>query len=248
VENAMSDAWMPSLKLNLTCEEFETLPRHPAFKYELIAGVTYISPWPRYAHATLRLRRFRAAKDDLGNATLRIVESSDLAALTPIFRSAFARQQPFASLPDEVAANAAEKSLRFTFDGNDGPRAEHASFVALHNDKIVGAILITLLPGGDDCDWGSLHWHDPPPSDLWEKGEGQPHLTWIFVQHFEQGDGIGTQLLQRAVRALKKQGYATLWTTFMIGNDSSMRWHWRNGFELLPNGLSKRRLRMRVMK
>ena len=88
-----------------------------------------------------------------------------------------------------------------------------------------------------------MHWHDPPPPDLWEKRQGQPHLTWIFVQRFEQGDGIGTQLLRQAVRVLKKQAYTTLWSTFMIGNDSSMRWHWRTGFELLPNMLSKRRLR-----
>jgi GNAT superfamily N-acetyltransferase len=244
----MSDEWMPSLKLNLTRAEFDAIPRHPAFKYELIQGKTYVSPWPRYAHARLRLRRFRAATADLGKANLRLVQPSDLAGLVPAFRSAFARQQPIASLSDEIATKAAEKSLQFTFDGNDGPLAEPASFVALHDDEIVGAILITLLPGGDDCDWGSLHWHDPPPPDLWQKGEGQPHLTWIFVKHFEQGDGIGTQLLHRAVRALKKQGYAMLWTTFMIGNDSSLRWHWRNGFELLPNGLSKRRLRMRVLK
>jgi GNAT superfamily N-acetyltransferase len=77
---------------------------------------------------------------------------------------------------------------------------------------------------------------------LWKKVKGQPHLTWIFVRRFEQGAGIGTQLLQKAVRVLKKQGYRTLWTTFLIGNESSVIWHWRNGFELAPASFSKRRM------
>jgi GNAT superfamily N-acetyltransferase len=241
----MSDQWMPSLTLKLTREEYETLPRHPAFRYELGEHGTYISPWPRYAHAELRLRRFRAAPNDLGRAALRPVQSSDVTALVPIFRSAFAHLQPFGSLSEAVAMKAAENSLRHTFEGNDGPLAEPASFVATYDNQPVGAILVTLLPGGEVCDWSTLHWSDPPPPDLWQTHKGQPHLTWIFVKHFEQGDGIGTQLLHSAARALRRQGYATLWTTFMIGNDSSMRWHWRNGFELLPNGLSKRQMRLR---
>jgi len=244
----MSDEWMPSLTLNLTREEFDMLPRHPAFKYELLEGRTYISPWPRYAHAQLRLRSFRVDPGDVGNAALRLVQPSDLAELALTFRNAFGHLQPFGSLSDEVALQAAVKSLQHTFDGNDGPLAEPASFVAMHGDKIVGAIFITILPGGEVCDWGSMHWHDRAPPDLWDIGAGQPHLTWIFVERFEQGDGVGTQLLQRAVRALKKRGYKTLWTTFMIGNDSSLRWHWRNGFDLLPNGLSKRNLRVRIRK
>ena len=87
------------------------------------------------------------------------------------------------------------------------------------------------------------HWHEAAPANLWDKGQGQPHLTWIFVRQYSQGAGIGTQLLQKAVRVLKKQGYKTLWTTFQQGNDSSALWHWRNGFELFPNLMSKRRRR-----
>jgi hypothetical protein len=42
---------------------------------------------------------------------------------------------------------------------------------------------------------------------------------------------------------LTRQGYRTLWTTFLIGNEITTLWHWRNGFELLPTMFSKRRLR-----
>jgi GNAT superfamily N-acetyltransferase len=239
----MSDEWMPSLKLKLSRDDFDRLPRHPAYKYELLEGVTYISPWPRYCHAQLRLGHFRADASDMAKLPLRLAKAEDIEALVPILLGAFARLQPFGSLGEEKARAAAEKSLRHSFTGGDGPLVEPASFVALGDGKIVGAILITLLPGGEPTDWDSYGWREPAPADLWDKGNGQPHLTWIFVRRFSQGAGIGTQLLQKAVRVLKKQGYKTLWTTFQQGNDSSALWHWRNGFELLPGLMSKRRMR-----
>jgi GNAT superfamily N-acetyltransferase len=238
----MSDEWMPTLKMKLSRADFDRLPRHPAFKYELIDGVTWISPWPRFGHAQLRLARFRADPCDFGSATLRSVQADDRDKLAPIFEAAFGRLQPYASLDDAGRKRAAEKALAQTFTGGDGPVAESASFVAMEDDEIIGAILITLLPGGDPVDYDSRHWHEPP-ANLWEKGKGQPHLTWIFVRWWDQGVGVGTQLLQQSVRVLKKRGYKTLWTTFLIGNESSLLWHWRNGFELCPHILSKRRMR-----
>ena len=32
----MSDVWMPTFKMKLTREEFDRLPLHPSYKYELI--------------------------------------------------------------------------------------------------------------------------------------------------------------------------------------------------------------------
>jgi GNAT superfamily N-acetyltransferase len=239
----MSDEWMPSLTLKLSREDFERLPRHPAYKYELLDGVTYISPWPRYSHAQLRLARFRVDQSDVTKLPMRLAKVDDVEALIPILLGAFARLQPFGSLGEEKAHAAAEKSLHQAFAGGDGPLIESASFVALEEDQPAGAILLTLLPGGEPAERDSYSWHEPAPSDLWDNAKGQPHLTWIFVRRFSQGSGVGTQLLQKAVRVLKKQGYKTLWTTFQQGNDSSALWHWRNGFELLPNMMSKRRMR-----
>src|SRR4051812_37408234 len=99
----MSDAWMPTLKLNLTRDEFHALPRHPAFKYELLESETRISPRPRYANASLTLRRFRPAQADLGRAELRPIDAADREALLPTFLGAFGQLQPFGSLPDDKA-------------------------------------------------------------------------------------------------------------------------------------------------
>ncbi len=210
---------------------------------ELIDGVTWISPWPRYGRAELHLSRFRVDREDVGNAKLRPVKIEDADALASVFLAAFGHLQPYGSLDDAGREKAATKAIEQTFTGGDGVLAPRASFVALDEDKIVGAVLITLLPGGDPNDPDSIHWPEAPPTKLWDKARGQPHLTWIFVHRFEQGAGIGTLLLQRAVRVLRKQGYTSLWSTFLLGNHSSVLWHWRNGFELLPNLLSKRRMR-----
>jgi L-amino acid N-acyltransferase YncA len=64
----------------------------------------------------------------------------------------------------------------------------------------------------------------------------------IFVSPFFAGKGVGTLLLSVAVRELLDQGYQQPASTFLIGNDSSMLWHWRNGFRLLPCPGSIRRL------
>ena len=61
-----------------------------------------------------------------------------------------------------------------------------------------------------------------------------------------KGDGIGTSLLVAAVQSLRTAGYRRLLTTFIAGNDSSMLWHWRNGFQLAPYFASKRRFRRNV--
>jgi hypothetical protein len=105
--------------------------------------------------------------------------------------------------------------------------------VAEQEQKLLGAILITLLPLGDPCDWESYRWADLPPADCIERCQGRPHLTWIFVTPWLSGHGVGTALLTASVNKLLELGFAQLLSTFMIGNDSSTLWHWRNGFQLL---------------
>jgi GNAT superfamily N-acetyltransferase len=239
----MSDEWMPTLKMKLARADFERLPRHPSYKYELIDGETWISPWPRYGHAQLQLSRFRPDADDLANLALRKTTDADQGALASLFCAAFGRLQPYGSLDDATRESAAAKALAQTFSGGDGPFVEAASYVALMENEIVGAILITLVPGGADPDGDNMLWQEPPPANLWENRGGQPHLTWILVHQMKHGRGVGTQLLLQSVRVLKKHGYKTLWSTFLIGNESSVLWHWRNGFELLPHLLSRRRMR-----
>ncbi len=105
---------------------------------------------------------------------------------------------------------------------------------------------MTLLPDVEPSGWDSYHWPEPPPPDALVRRLGRPHLTWIFVSPFFAGQGVGTLLLSATVRELLALGYKQLASTFLIGNDSSMLWHWRNGFALLPYPGSLRSMKTRT--
>jgi GNAT superfamily N-acetyltransferase len=236
----MCDQWMSALKLPLTWEQFCRLPRHPAYKYEYFEDTAWLSPRPRYYHALLDLADAPREGAD-AKAALRPVAEADWEELAPLFAAAFERQQPFGGLEDDQREEAARKALAHTRDGGDGPLIERASFVATDKGRPVGAILVTLLPAEDPAGWGSYHWRQPPPPDAVARRLGRPHLTWIVVSLFDAGRGVGTALLNAAARELLALGYRELASTFLLGNDSSMLWHWRNGFRLLQYPGSRRR-------
>ncbi len=162
-----------------------------------------------------------------------------------IFAASFHRVQPFAALSDRRRLEASRDCLKHTRDGGDGPIIHPACHVAVSQaqGRPIGAILVTLIPPVDLDDFWSLRWKTPPPPACVEQRLGHAHLTWIFVGPRQAGYGIGTALLALASRGLLEIGYTQLVSSFILGNDSSMLWHWRNGFELLAYAGSPRRFR-----
>jgi GNAT superfamily N-acetyltransferase len=237
----MCDEWMTSLSLELTDEQFRRLPRSAAYRYAYHEGVAWVNPRPRYYHLLLDLSA--APAEGSAGLPLRPVGPEDWEAMAPAFAAAFAQQPPFCGLDEATRLRAVSKSLTHTRTGGDGPWVEAASFVAVGEggEPIVGAVLVTLLPERDPCDWGSYHWTEPPPPDAVARGLGRPHLTWIFVVPEHAGRGLGTSLLAAAAGALRRLGYRELASTFLLGNDSSVLWHWRSGFRLLSYPGSRRR-------
>jgi hypothetical protein len=231
---------MPHLELTLTSEQLHRLPRHPAYRYEHSFGTAWLTPRPRFYHALLDLRPLADAPRD---QRVRRMRPNDWAPLVPVFAEAFRAQQPFGGLEDGPRHEAAEKALEQTRSGGDGPLIEQACFVLTSGGALLGAILPTLLPAGDPTEPDSYYWLDPPPRDCVERRLGRPHLTWVFVVPAEVGGGLGTALLHATARALLALGFEELASTFLLGNDSSMLWHWRCGFQLLPYPLSRRRAR-----
>jgi hypothetical protein len=240
----MCEEWMPCLTLPLTLEQFHQLPRNAAYKYEFLGGQVYLTPRAKHFHALLDLQPLEGE----AGISLRSVRAEDWAHLETIFVSAFRRIQPFGSLDEATQHEAARQCLKRTCNGGDGPWIETASFVAVAPEtpeQLIGAILITLLPDGDPTDWDSYHWLEPPPEDCVQRRLGRPHLTWIFVSNAEACQGVGTTLLAAAVRELLALGFTQLASTFLLGNESSMLWHWRNGFRLLPYPGSRREMKKR---
>jgi GNAT superfamily N-acetyltransferase len=237
----MSDHWMPNLELPLSFEHYRQLPRHPAYRYEYLNGTAFLTPRTRHYHVLLELQPSEVS----GNVNMRPATTADFPELERVFAVAFERLQPFASLDDDTRHQAARQCLERTRNGGDGPWIEQASFVAVDDGNLIGAILITLLPQGDLSDWDSYYWTATPAADAVERRLGRPHLTWVFVAPLRAGQGVGTALLAAAVRELRTMGFTELVSTFLLGNESSMLWHWRNGFRLLSYPASFRRPRRR---
>ena len=241
----MCDQWMPTLSIAMPIEEFHQMPRNAGYKYEYLGGQALLTPRPMTHHAKLDLATFSPQPNELAKDTIAVAEfrDADRDDAVAAFAASFSRVQPFAGIDDEVRRVAARTCLERTWSGVDGVFVPSASFTARDQGKLVGALLITLLPPGDLSDSNVYSWSDPPVADLWEKGEGHPHLTWIFVRPFDKGKGVGTSLLLRAANLLRGRGYPHLLSTFITGNESSILWHWRCGFELLPFEMSRRRLK-----
>jgi hypothetical protein len=237
----MCDDWMPTIRLALPREQLRQLPRNAAYKYEVVNGQVFLTPRPRHYHALLDLRPVEADE----SVAVRPARPDDWEELVAVFAAAFRDVQPFGCLDEDTRKQAARSCLQRTATGGDGPRIESASFVAVvpETGRPAGAILVTLLPKGDPCAWDSYSWPAPPPEDAIARRLGRPHLTWIFAARV--GEGTGTALLAAAVRGLLGLGYTELASTFLLGNESSMLWHWRNGFRLLPYPGSWRALQQR---
>ncbi len=233
---------MRLVKIRMSIREFHQLPRHPAYKYEYIDGQTWLTPRPKTYHALLDLR----AADDAADAdgvTTRPLEPDDWRTLTDLFSAAFRDRPPFLGLGDRKRRAAARAILDRCRTGGDGPLIEQASLLACMDSfkGPVGGVLVTLLPAADLDDWRAFEWREPPPPDAVARRLGRPHLTWIFVHPFAAGQGAGAALLRAATRELLALGYAELASTFLLGNESSTLWHWRNGFRLAESPWSRRR-------
>jgi len=233
----MCDHWMPALTLPLSPEQFQQLPRNGAYRYDYHDGQASLWPRARHYHALLELQ----PRPEPLTLSYRPLLGSDWDALIPVFAEAFQTTQPFGSLDDNLRMEAARQALSRTRLNRDGPWIADASLVVLADEAPAGAILVTLLPQGDPCDWDCYSWQEPPPADCIARCLGQPHLTWVFVRPALVGRGLGTALLDAAANRLLRLGFRHLLTTFMIGNDASALWHWRNGFRLLAYPGSRRR-------
>jgi GNAT superfamily N-acetyltransferase len=231
---------MRMVKLRMSLRAFRQLPRHPAYKYEYIDGEAWLTPRPRTYHALLELRP--PTEPDDGVKT-RPIADKDWTDLVGVFSAAFSDRPPFLGLDDRKRRSAARAILQNARTGGDGPFVAQASFVAEAEpwDGPAGGILITLLPKADLSDWRSFSWPEPPPADAVARGLGRPHLTWVFVHPLTAGHGVGSALLHAATRSLLALGYTDLASTFLLGNESSTLWHWRNGFQLIGSPWSLRR-------
>jgi GNAT superfamily N-acetyltransferase len=228
---AMIDDWFSAIDLPITWQQFWQLPRNPAYKYEYFDGRGWLSPRPKSGQAVLELQDFARPIAEMATPEkllVRPLQNADWQQLPELFAAAFHRVQPFASLTDEDRETAAKECLTQTRQGDEGPLIGEACFAAagVADDTLIGANLVTL-----------------PPRKMAEHA-GLPHLTWIFVAPLFARQGVGMALLDATVQALLQRGDTALASTFLIGNESTMLWHWRAGFKLAEERWSIRAARL----
>src|SRR5262249_21947055 len=111
--------WYRAVRLPIGLEEFQRLPRHPAFQYEYADGAALLSPRPRTLNALLTLRPHVIPPAE--TLTFRPVEPGDWAVFPGLFAAAFRHVQPFAGLTDADCHQASVECLEQTRNGGDGP-------------------------------------------------------------------------------------------------------------------------------
>ena len=193
----------------MSVREYRDFPRHLGWKYEYWNGAIHVTPCQIAVSLTLELAsRPRTLRSGVG-VRLRGLEDEDAAGLEELFLSAFSETIHFVGCsPDEIA-HSARQHLRHFFAEHRGRRLP-ASRLAEAKDKIVGAALVREFRRG-------------------------PLLDMLGVVHERQRSGIGGALLDAAVEELVHRGETMLHSTVMLGNEASLDWHLRHGFQEEPD-------------
>lgn len=236
----MLNDWFQNLTFQIDWASYQQLPRHAAYRYEFRANQCLISGRPIYYHAHLDFHSLdQEGFDKLADAEelLTSIQHVDIDELCALFQASFERTVPFVHLDASERSEAARSLIERTLSGQDGPLVSDASMV-LRSEKtgaLTGAILVTLIQAADLSNFTQEAWLSRPPEDALTQGWGQPHLTWIFVHPQYARQGVGQRLLSASLGVLINYGYANLVSTFLLGNNPSLLWHWKVGFRLISH-------------
>ena len=224
----------------MSIASYRRLPRHPAYKFEYWDGQLRITPrWNSHAMFLPLRSPEEAVFPDADGVFIRPLESGDWDVLPEVLSLAFAHSPPLGMISARRRVWAARDWLWSTRDGDEGRLVEPACVVAVDrkdSTRVLGALIVTLMAGFTRS-WymrRRLAVPPPPPPDLADGGE-QPQISWIFVHPAVSGQGVGRVLLATATRSLWNAGYRELASATDCGNVTSMAWHWRTGFVLLPH-------------
>jgi GNAT superfamily N-acetyltransferase len=243
--------WYRHIRAPMSFESYDRLPRHPSYKFEYWDGQLRISPRWRSHRFFLELKApEECEKGDEGRiATIRPLAAADWEKLPEVLAAAFRDSPPLGMLGYKRRVWAARDWLRSTRDGSEGPLVEPACMVAIDptDDSVLfGALVVTLITGRDRSWYAELRAAVGPPPDLAE-GREQAQISWIFVRNGASRRGVGSALLSATVRVLWTLGHRELASATHFGNESSLTWHWRNGFRLLPHSDSVRLWKLRQL-
>ncbi len=193
----------------MSLREYRDFPRHLGWKYEYWNGAIHVTPTQVAVPLTLELASHPHKVGPVAGVRLRGVEEVDAVGLRELFVSAFSKTIHFADCSPEQIRQSAQQQLRHYFAERHGRRLP-ASRLAAAEGKIVGAALLRQFDRG-------------------------PLLDMLYVVPERQRSGIAGALLGAAIGELLDRGETVLYSSIMLGNEASLDWHLRHGFQEEPN-------------
>jgi len=194
----------------LSRTEFDRLPRAVGWTYHYQDGVAVITP----RHAPQAAVRNLASAGGVPDRSLVTPAPADLDALCTAFAAAFSGTPEYAgSRPDEVRRSGRDSLCTWLAGRRGEPRPE--SRALLDDGRLRGAILLVQTRTG-------------------------PHVDLLFVSPTAQRRHCATRLMETAFALLRDAGCHTLTSSYDLNNRASRDFHWRLGFEDLPDTETER--------
>ncbi len=195
--------------------EFRDFPRRPGWKYEYSGGAIHVTRAHVVIPMVLELESAAPAPGrEIPGTILRRLEERDDSPLVDLFVEAFTGTMEYVgSTPGQIRASAAECLAR-------GPRKRRGprspiSYVAQGAGELTGAA-------------------------LFRRSEGAPLLDLLFVSPAHHRRRLASALAARAAADLAELGERRIWSSVMLGNEPSLAWHRRFGFQEMPHLLVAR--------
>lgn len=208
----------PHPVLPMTMDEFEHMAHRLGWKHEYWDGAAQLSTQESAVASFQRSVDVNLARpSSLDGEQVRPVRIEDEAGLVELFVLAFDDAVEYAGWPDRLYRRDARDSIASLFGLPTKQRPHRAnngrldaSFVITGGERILAAVLIRSIGRG-------------------------PILEPIMVHPAHQRRGLGTVLLSATLDALRMGGESTLFSRCQLGNEASLAWHEKQGFEEIPN-------------
>lgn len=211
----------PVEKISMTLDEFENMPHRLGWKIELLDGVAYFQ-CQESAYTTMSRRTDLPPLESPrlpSDCAIHSLQNHAVArqALTGLFIASFDQGIEYLGYSNESFHNEAEREIDRFFNraaGDEQQEAKSFSFVSVQEDKLVGALLISMR-------------------------ENAPEICPIMITPSRHRRGIATALLAKCCAALNAFGIKQLASGCHLGNHASYGWHMKHGFVEEPNFLTQ---------
>jgi GNAT superfamily N-acetyltransferase len=195
------------LRRKMSLKEYHDFPWRIGCKHEYYGGKIHVRP-SNTMIVTLR-HTLRARTPNITSHHIRPVEEKDARGLIALYRLAFRDAPEFAGWPLRIFSKTARENVQ-TFLVDDKQPWFSAAHLMKERNRILAAAFILETRIG-------------------------PIVQPLFVRPSHQRQGLATTLMHHVENRLLQPGAEHLYSHCHLANQPSLAWHYRYGFEELPD-------------